>query len=123
MTLELWDGGEDKCLFAPRSGNSRQVRKKHGKQHRYFSVLENRRVGQKQTAQRVLDLGEINDSPEAMWRPTLQVSDESHRPYPTLSLFPGNREIPSEIEQLYPSQTKRDGIAPAARLRQLLAGV
>jgi len=29
-----------------------KIRKKDGKQHRYFSVVENRRVGQKRTAQR-----------------------------------------------------------------------
>src|SRR5437879_5564597 len=45
-----------------------KIRKKDGKQHRYFSVVENRRVGQNRTAQRtVLYLGEINDSQEAIW--------------------------------------------------------
>lgn len=74
-----------------------KVRKKDGKQHRYFSVVENRRVGQKQTVQRtVLYLGEINDSQEAIWRKTLQVFDETHQQYTTLSLFPEDREIPAE---------------------------
>lgn len=72
-----------------------KVRKKDGKQHRYFSVVENRRVGQKHTVQRtVLYLGEINDSQEAVWRKTLQVFDETHQQYTTLSLFPEDREIP-----------------------------
>jgi hypothetical protein len=72
-----------------------KVRKKDGKQHRYFSVVENRRVGQ--TAQRiVLYLGEINDGQDAIWRRTLQVFDESHQQYTTLSLFPEDREIPAE---------------------------
>jgi len=31
-----------------------KVRKKDGKPHRYFSVVENRRVGQNQTAQRLI---------------------------------------------------------------------
>jgi transposase len=74
-----------------------KVRKKDGKQHRYFSVVENRRVGQHQTVQRtVLYLGEINDSQEAIWRKTLQVFDEHHQQYTTLSLFPEDREIPAE---------------------------
>ena len=74
-----------------------KVRKKDGKQHRYFSVVENRRAGRKRTAQRtVLYLGEINDSQEATWRRTLQVFDESHQQYTTLSLFPEDREIPAE---------------------------
>src|SRR5216683_122369 len=74
-----------------------KIRKKDGKQHRYFSVVENRRVGQKRTAQRtVLYLGEINDSQEAIWHRTLQVFDESQQQYTTLSLFPEDREIPAE---------------------------
>ena len=73
-----------------------KVRKKDGKQHRYFSVVENRRVGQNHTVQRtVLYLGEINDSQEAVWRKTLQVFDETHQQYTTLSLFPEDREIPA----------------------------
>jgi transposase len=73
-----------------------KVRKKDGKQHRYFSVVENRRVGQNHAVQRtVLYLGEINDSQEAVWRKTLQVFDETHQQYTTLSLFPEDREIPA----------------------------
>ena len=73
-----------------------KVRKKDGKSHRYFSVVENRRVGQNHTVQRtVLYLGEINDSQEAVWRKTLQVFDETHQQYTTLSLFPEDREIPA----------------------------
>ena len=73
-----------------------KVRKKDGKRHRYFSVVENRRVGQNHTVQRtVLYLGEINDSQEAVWRKTLEVFDETHQQYTTLSLFPEDREIPA----------------------------
>ena len=74
-----------------------KVRTKNGKRHRYFSVVENRRVGQNRTAQRtVLYLGEINDSQEAIWRRTLPVFDENHQQYTTLSLFPEDRKIPTE---------------------------
>jgi len=73
-----------------------KIRKKDGKQHRYFSVVENRRVRQNHTVQRtVLYLGEINDSQESVWRKTLQVFDETHQQYTTLSLFPEDREIPA----------------------------
>jgi transposase len=73
-----------------------KVRKKDGKRHRYFSVVENRRVAQNHTVQRtVLYLGEINDSQEATWRKTLQVFDETHQQYTALSLFPEDREIPA----------------------------
>src|SRR5689334_14394540 len=76
-----------------------KVRKKDGKLHRYFSVVENRRVGRatkKKTVQRtVLYLGEINDSQEEIWRKMLQVFDETQQQYTTLSLFPEDREIPA----------------------------
>lgn len=74
-----------------------KVRNKDGKQHRYFSVVENRRVGRNKTAQRtVLYLGEINDSQESAWRNTLEVFDESRQQYATLSLFPEDRELTAE---------------------------
>jgi hypothetical protein len=53
------------------------TRKKDGKEHRYFSVVENRRVTGSKTVQRtVLYLGEINDQQQAGWRRTLEVFDE-----------------------------------------------
>lgn len=72
-------------------------RHKDGKEHRYFSVVENRRVSDGKVAQRqVLYLGEINDSQEAAWRKSLQVFDEVEQRYSTLSLFPDDREVPAE---------------------------
>jgi hypothetical protein len=74
-----------------------KIRKKDGKAHRYFSIVENRRVGQKRMAQRtVLYLGEINDGQEAAWRKSLEVFDESSQQYSTLNIFPQDREIPAE---------------------------
>jgi Transposase DDE domain len=74
-----------------------KVRNKDGKQHRYFSVVENRRVGHNKTVQRtVLHLGEINDEQENAWRKTLEVFDENRQQYATLSLFPEDRELPVE---------------------------
>ena len=55
----------------------RYKRKKNGKWHEYFSVVENRRVAADKTVQRtVLYLGEINASQENRWRKTLEVFDE-----------------------------------------------
>ena len=49
-------------------------RKKDGKDHRYFSVVENRRLSSGKTAQRtVLYLGEVNDKQETAWRKTLEL--------------------------------------------------
>lgn len=70
-------------------------RKKDGKDHRYFSVVENRRLAGGKTAQRtVLYLGEINDKQETAWRKTLAVFDEDRQIQRSLSLFPEDREIP-----------------------------
>jgi transposase len=72
-------------------------RNKDGKEHRYFSVVENRRVNGGLVVQRqVLYLGEINDSQQAAWRKTLEVFDEAEQRYSTLSLFPDDREVPAE---------------------------
>jgi transposase len=72
-------------------------RKKDGKSHRYFSVVENRRLPGNRTVQRtVLYLGEINDQQQAEWRKTLEVFDEKEQRYTTMSLFPEDREIPAD---------------------------
>ncbi len=82
-----------------------KIRKKDGKQHRYFSVVENRRVGQNKTAQRtVLYLGEINDNQEAVWRQTLEVFDEHQQQYTTAAfqtlLGLGTSRRSTEYEQI-----------------------
>lgn len=70
---------------------------KDGKEHRYFSIEESRRVGGGKSVQRrVLYLGEINDSQQAAWRQSLEVFDEAGHRYTTLSLFPEDREIPGD---------------------------
>lgn len=72
-------------------------RKKDGKDHRYFSVVENRRLSSGKTAQRtVLYLGEVSDKQEAAWRKTLEVFDEDQQSCRNLSLFPSDREIPED---------------------------
>src|SRR5438128_963421 len=72
-------------------------RKKDGKDHRYFSVVENRRVSSGNTVQRtVLYLGEINDTQQSAWLKTLDVFDEQEQRNRELSLFPDDREIPDD---------------------------
>ncbi len=69
---------------------------KDGKEHRYYSVEESRRLQSgKVTQRRVLYLGEINDSQQAAWRKTLEVFDEQQQQYTTLSLFPEDRPVPA----------------------------
>src|SRR5260370_19045287 len=69
-----------------------KTRKKDGKQHRYWSIVENRRVaGGRVVQQHLLYLGEINSSQEATWRKSIEVfEDGSTRPR-TLALFPEDR--------------------------------
>ena len=72
-------------------------RKKDGKDHRYFSIVENRRLVGGETAQRtVLYLGEINDRQQASWRKTLEVFDEDEQCNTSMSLFPDDREVPAD---------------------------
>jgi transposase len=72
-------------------------RRKDGKDHRYFSVVENQRVAGGKTIQRtVLYLGEINDQQQAAWRKTLEVFDEQQQRYTNLSLFPDDRTLPAD---------------------------
>jgi hypothetical protein len=72
-------------------------RKKNGKPHRYWSVVESRRLAGGSPAQRqVLCLGEINDSQEAAWRKTIKVFDEQKSQSCDVSLFPSDRVIPPD---------------------------
>jgi len=72
-------------------------RKKDGKDHRYFSIVENRRLlGGKTTQRTVLYLGEINDQQQTAWRKTLEVFDENEQRYATVSLFPDDQPIPAD---------------------------
>jgi hypothetical protein len=69
-----------------------KVRRKDGKQHRYWSVVENTRVGRGRVVQRhVLYLGEINDTQELAWRRSIEVLEEGAPQPRTLSLFPEDR--------------------------------
>ena len=70
----------------------RTLRKKDGKQHRYWSVVENRRVAGGRVVQKhLLYLGEINDSQELAWRKSIEILDEGCDRRRTLALFPEDR--------------------------------
>jgi Transposase DDE domain len=67
-------------------------RKKDGKTHDYWSVVENKRVAGGRVVQRhVLYLGEINSSQAAVWRKAIEVLDENTGQPRTLALFPEDR--------------------------------
>ena len=68
------------------------TRKKNGKQHRYFSIVENQRLADGRVVQRhVLYLGEINSSQELAWRKSIEVFEEGKDKPSTLALFPEDR--------------------------------
>lgn len=68
------------------------TRKKNGKEHRYWSLVENRRLADGRVVQRhVLYLGEINDRQERTWRTSIAVFQDG-TPHPqTVALFPDDR--------------------------------
>ena len=72
-------------------------RKKDGKEHRYWNVVENRRVTGGRVVQRqVLYLGEINGSQRESWRKTIEVFEDGAATAQTMALFP--EDCPVEVE-------------------------
>ncbi len=73
-----------------------KLRRKDGKEHRYWSIVENRRVSGGRTVQRhVLYLGEINDDQKAAWCRTIEAFDEGGRQARQIALFPEDRAAPA----------------------------
>jgi transposase len=77
-------------------------RKKNGKWHEYFSVVENRRVANGSTVQRtVLYLGEITSSQENAWQKTLKIFDADSGKHEQKLLFADNAVVPeSEVDSI-----------------------
>jgi hypothetical protein len=72
-----------------------KVRRKDGKEHRYWSIVENRRVAGGRTVQRhVLHLGEINDNQRAAWCQTVEALEEGGQHARQIALFPEDRVGP-----------------------------
>jgi transposase len=77
-----------------------KTRKKNGKEHRGWSIVESRRLACGRVVQRhVLYLGEINDSQEAAWRKSIELfAEEAPRREPiTAALFPEDREAVASV--------------------------
>jgi len=73
-------------------------RKKDGKEHRYWSIMENRRcVGGRVVQRPVLYLGEINDSQREAWIRSIEVFDDDKGRQGKLALFSSDREIPDTV--------------------------
>ena len=68
------------------------TRRKDGKEHHYWSMVENRRLSDGRVLQRhVLYLGEINASQELAWRKSIEVFEDGAKVPRTLALFPEDR--------------------------------
>lgn len=71
------------------------TRKKDGKEHRSWSIVESRRVGRRVVQRHVLYLGEINDSQRAAWQKCIEVFDEQSGQSRQCALFPEDRTPPA----------------------------
>ena len=80
----------------------RTVRHKDGKEHQYWSLVENRRVdgGKKVVQRHVLYLGEINSSQQAAWRKSIEIFEEGSLQPHTVALFPEERAPALPDEQV-----------------------
>jgi Transposase DDE domain len=69
-------------------------RNKNGKTHVYWTIVENKRLGDRRVVQRqVLYLGEINSSQLEAWRRAIEVIDETTGERRSLALFPEDRSV------------------------------
>ena len=68
------------------------TRKKDGKEHRYYSVVENVRVPERSSPfqKTLLYLGELSEAQQAEWNSAVKVFDTPTSPNPSLNLFPGD---------------------------------
>src|SRR5438034_3166054 len=77
------------------------LRKKDGKEHEYFSIVENKRVAAGKVVQRhVLYLGEINSNQQAAWRKTIEIFEDGQTSPKTVALFPEEPAVPISGEEI-----------------------
>ncbi len=70
------------------------TRKKNGKEHRYWSIVENKRcAGGKVVQRHVLYLGEINDQQQAAWQKSIDVFEVGQSKPRTVALFAEDRVV------------------------------
>src|SRR6266704_508308 len=77
------------------------LRKKNGKEHESFSIVENKRVAGGKVVQRhVLYLGEINSSQQEAWRRTIEIFEDGEVKPKTVALFPEDRAVGISSEEI-----------------------
>lgn len=76
-------------------------RKKDGKEHRYWSIVENQRISGRRVVQKqVLYLGEINDSQREAWWRSIEILESGKRKPRKISLFPEDRNVQSNDHEV-----------------------
>src|ERR1700686_3980509 len=104
-------------------------RKKDGKEHRYWSIVENRRIGGGRVVQRpLLYLGEINDSQELAWRKSIAIVEEGSEKGPLLEVSGpcGFQSLPITTLSLWAHQkirSSQSGMHPAYNQQRLVTVV
>src|SRR6266566_3008599 len=77
------------------------LRKKDGKEHQYFSIVENKRVAAGKIVQRhVLYLGEVNSNQQEAWRKTIEIFEDGQLKPKTVALFPQDRAPAISSEEI-----------------------
>jgi len=85
-------------------------RRKDGKEHRYWSIVESKRCSGGRVVQRpVLYLGEINDSQREAWCRVVEAFDEESQRNRQLALFPADRTLPDHATE-YGVQVRLDAM-------------
>ena len=75
-------------------------RRKDGKIHRYWSIVESYRLASGRTAKRqVLYLGEINDSQKSAWCKSIAALKGRSQATQQIALFPNDRQPPEALSQ------------------------
>src|SRR5260370_20700575 len=76
----------------------RNRRRKDGKEHIYWNIVESKRgSGGKVVQRQVLYLGEINDSQGAAWGRVIEAFDEATQRPAQVALFAGDRAMPTHV--------------------------
>jgi transposase len=74
-------------------------RRKDGKEHRYWNIVESKRcAGGKVVQRQVLYLGEINDGQREAWSRVIEAFDEEAGRHTQLALFPADRAVPEHAQ-------------------------
>src|SRR5271157_4061544 len=103
-----------------------KTRIKDGKEHRYWSVVENRRVSGGKTIQRqVLYLGEIGGGQQMQWSRALEAFDEGTGRMTQIALFPEDRKgaAPGGAARSDAGSPEGFRASSSAAVGRLLAGV